>query len=167
MRLTPTLARRVTIAGIEIFGGLYGFSMTAPLIMTSDSWLWRGIVFLMCGFYVACFAAGLLLLKGNDLGASLSLYLQAPQLVFVYSSTLAYHLYAGFSAALLLTTPFSFGLSFDAGAKAWLRVGLELEHATVGVNLFAVVVLWQLLTYLEAQDALRSPEPAPTLGGTV
>lgn len=159
------LARRYTIAGVEIFGGLHGVAITASAMTGDMSWIWRLVILLLIAFYGACFVAGMLLLRDKDLGASLSLYLQVPQLIFFFTSTLSFRVICGFMASIALTTPFDLNLNFQFGSTATLRVFTDLDHVTMGVNVIAGITLWQLYEYLEAKDAAKRPIPVPELGG--
>ena len=165
--MTPTLARRYTIAGIELVGGLFGVGFAVTAMQGASSWLWRLVALAILCFYAASFAAGWLLLRDHPWGAELSLYLQVPQLVFVYTDTVAYNIYTDFSASLSWTTPLHFNLDFTTGSNATLSVLNSFEHLTFGVNLAAVVILWQLLAYLDAQDAAAAPPPLRSHGGAV
>ena len=165
--MTLPQARRFTIAGIELFGGLAGIAWVAPQIGAHSSAMWFLIAVCILLFYVASFAAGMLLLRDHPWGASLSLYLQVPQLVYVYSSTLVFNIYSGFSASIALTTPLHLSFNFFPGSAAIFTVLNDFAHVTLGVNVAAAIVLWQLYMYLEAKDASAKPEPAPSLGGAV
>ena len=165
--MTPTLARRYTIAGIELVGGLFGAGYALSELLAATSWMWRLVGVVVLFFYATSFAAGWLLLRDHEWGAELSLYLQVPQLLFIYSNTLAYNIYSGFSASIALTTPLHLSFNLTPGSNATLTVLNDFEHVTIGVNVFAVVLLWQLLAYLDARDARNPSPPLRSLGGAV
>lgn len=165
--MTPTLARRYTFAGIELVGGLFGIGYATTALLAATTWMWRVVAIVVLAFYAVSFAAGWLLLRDHEWGAELSLYLQVPQLVFVYSDTIVYNLYSGFSASVALTTPLHLSFNLTPGSNATITVLNDVEHVTIGVNVFAVVLLWQLLAYLDARDAKKAPPPLRSLGGAV
>ncbi len=165
--MTATLARRYTIGALEIYGGLSGFAITAPLLGPASSWLWRVVLLLILLFFAACCVAGVMLVREHSWGASLSLYLQIPQLLFVYSSALIWQLYCGVNLSLSLTTPFELGFFASPDSTVHFTVNNDLDHVTLGVNVVAAFLLWQLYQYLEDRDNPGRRNRPRSFGGTV
>ena len=165
MQSAPNLARRYVVAGLQVFGGLYGFAAVADFAVNTPAWHLRLISGLLLAFYATCFVGGVMLLRDDDRGASLSLYLQFPQLIVLQSTYFNYNVFVGASAPVAVLSDFSFhfGLQWGAGA---LSAATDSESGALGINVWALVTLRQLYQYLEAKDAAAAPVQAPSQAGT-
>lgn len=165
--MTLAKTRRYTIAGIQIFGGLVGAGSMADVLVNAPSWSVRLMAGAVVVLFTTSFTAGMLLLRGHRWGAPLSMYLQVPQLISVYSSRIVFEWYSGFKGGFSFTTPFHLGLSFSPGSDFEFYVLNDFPHTTIGLNIVAAIIMWQLLQYLDAEEATAEPLPPLSLSGTV
>jgi hypothetical protein len=166
--LTPT---RVTpahrfIGLIQVFGaGLGGVYVAAlALHLGIDTFFsWMGL--LIVGFLAFVCTAGVLLLKGRQLGESLSIIAQVLQVPQIAVGPVAYELQAGPQLTIYFT---------HHGVTAWLGIlssvrlwrSDETQGLSLGLNLVALAILVALIALpspgMHVAKEQTSPESAPS-----
>ena len=159
-----TTARRLTIGGVEALGGLWGFGFTAGLLVNAPTASTRLFYGGLCLYFGVAFIAGVLLIRAHPMGAQWSEWIQYPQLVYVLSPPLTYHAYVGFAVNITANGALDLGLSGEWGGTFQFAIDKLLPVSTVGVNVLAVLALWQLREHRRVQLVAEQATPQP---GTV
>ena len=137
-------ARRLTIGGIEVLGGLWAFGFTADLLVNATTPSSRVVYGGLCLYFAAAFVAGFLLIRGHPSGARWSEWIQYPQLAYILSPLVSFHAYVGFAVMLTVDGALNIGLSGQWGGTFQFAHNTLVPVNTVGVNVLALVALWQL-----------------------
>lgn len=142
----PSRVLERCLGALEVAGGAVGIYSALGFMSLAGQLRTRELVIVVAGlaFYALSVAAGTLLLTRNAMGVTMSLIVQALQLLTVTLPAVVYNVSSGPKVVIGLSG-WSLKLGFDLVSYFEVSIVPSNGAAFVGINLFAALWLYHLL----------------------